>query len=214
MKPAALGFRVHTGWAAMIAVTPGESALPTILDRRRVEMIAGTDPHRFAYHAAAKLTLDAAQQFVLETEKIALSRAKDGLAAALRDLREKGYEVVASGTIARNRPFSSPLEATLRSHSLLHAAEGELFRQAIIGGSEARGVPVTRVPARELYPQAVRHLGISLETLRARLAELGREVGKPWAQDQKESLLVALLASGKSAFDGRPFAGMFGGGKR
>jgi len=211
MKPAALGFRVHTGWAAMIAVTPpGESPLPTILDRRRVEMIFGTDPQerRFTYHAAAKLTLDAAQRFVLETEKIALSRAKEKLAAAIRDLRERGYEVVASGTILGNRPFSSPLEATLRSHSLLHAAEGDLFRQAIIGASEALGVPVTRVPAREIYSEAVKHLAVSLEVLRGRLVELGREVGKPWTQDQKESLLVALLALGKGgiAFSGHKSA--------
>ena len=207
MNPASLGFRVHTGWAAMIAVRPpSASLLPTILDRRRVEMIVGTDPQdrRFAYHAAAKLTVDAAQRFVLETEKIASSRAKDELAIAIRDLREGGYEVVASGTIVGNRPFSSPLEATLRSHSLLHAAEGELFRQAIIGASEALDVPVIRVPARELYPQAVKHLGVSIEIIRQRLAELGRSVGKPWTQDQKESLLVALLAFGKGdlAFSG------------
>ena len=69
-------------------------------------------------------------------------------------------------------------------------------------------MPVTRVPARELYPQAVKQLGVSIETLRARLAELGREVGKPWTQDQKESLLVALLALGKGgiAFSGHTSA--------
>lgn len=200
MKAAALGFRVHTGWAAMIAVTPvSGSALPTILDRRRVEMIGRGDPDAppFVYHAAAKLSLDAARQFVDQAEKIASTRAKAELAAAIRDLREGGYEVVAAGAIAGNRPFSSPLEATLRSHSLLHAAEGELFRQAIVGASESLGVPVTRVPARDLYPQAVKHLGVSIEVIRERLAELGRSAGKPWTQDQKESLLVALLAFGR-----------------
>jgi hypothetical protein len=197
MKPAALGFRVHTGWAAMIAVArPTASPLPTILDRRRVEMTAGSVP-RFVYHAAAKLTLDSAQRFVLEAESIALGGAKDALAAAIHDLRERGYEVVASGTIVGNRPLSSSLEATLRSHSLLHAAEGELFRQAIIRASEALGVPVTSVPAGELYAQAVKHLGVSIEVIRQRLTEVGRDIGKPWTQDQKESLLVALLALGK-----------------
>jgi hypothetical protein len=101
MKPAALGFRVHTGWAAMIAVArPTASPLPTILDRRRIEMTGSSDPGvpRFVYHAAAKLTLDSAQRFVLEAERIALGGAKDELAAAIHDLRERGYEVVASGT--------------------------------------------------------------------------------------------------------------------
>ena len=53
-------------------------------------------------------------------------------------------------------------------------------------------MPVTRVPAREIYSEAVKHLAVSLEVLRGRLAELGREVGKPWRQDQKESLVVAV----------------------
>jgi hypothetical protein len=198
MRQAALGFRTHTGWAALIAVASSESPLQAILDRRRVEMIAGSDPEAppYVYHAAAKLALASAERFIREAENDAFARAKEELGTAIRDLRERGYEVVVSGIIAGNRPFSSPLETILRAHSLIHAAEGELFRQAIIRASNALEVPVAAVPARELYSQAAKKLGVSIEAVRRHLAEAGRAAGKPWAQDQKESFLAALIAFG------------------
>jgi hypothetical protein len=194
---AALGFRAHTGWAAMVAAT-GPASSPTILRRGRVEMMPGSDPEapRFVYHAAAKLPLPSAERLVRESGERARMRAKEAVEAAVRDLRERGYQIVASGVIIGNRPLTSPLETVLGAHNLIHAAEGELFRQAIIGGSEACKVPVTCVRARELYQRGAKDFRVSEELLRERLAEAGRGAGKPWAQDQKESLLVALVALG------------------
>ncbi len=197
MMQAALGFRVHTGWAAMVATARwSASTQPTILDRRCIEIMAGSEPDAppFVYHAAAKLTLDAAECFVRDAEQAALTRAKAELGTVIRHLYQRGYEVVGSGVIIGNRPFSSPLDATLRVHALIHAAEGELFRQAFIRASEAQQIPVTGVPMRELYSRAVKHLRLSIELIRRRLNEAGRDIGKPWGQDQKESLLVAQLA--------------------
>jgi hypothetical protein len=193
--PAALGFRAHTGWAALTA-TAGPAASPTVLHRARVEMIAGgaADSPRFVYHAAAKLALPAAERLVRESAVEARAHAQEAIAAAVRALDERGFVVVASGVIGGNRPLTSTLEAILGAHSLIHAAEGELFRQAIAAASEACGVPVTTISARELWPRATRQLRVTEDRLRARLTEAGRAAGRPWAQDQKESLLVALLA--------------------
>jgi hypothetical protein len=49
--------------------------------------------------------------------------------------------LVASGVIIGNRTLTAPLETILVAHPLLHTAEGELFRQAIIDASEACKVP-------------------------------------------------------------------------
>jgi hypothetical protein len=198
--PAALGFRAHTGWAALTA-TAGPAASPTVLHRARVEMIAGraADAPPFVYHAAAKLSLPAAERLVRASEAEARARATEAIAAAVRALDERGFVVVVSGVIGGNRELASPLAAILRAHSLIHAAEGELYRQAIAGASEACGVPVATVPARELWPRATRELRVSEDRLRTRLATAGRDAGRPWAQDQKESLLVALLALGAAA---------------
>ncbi len=42
------------------------------------------------------------------------------------------------------------------------------------------------------------------DALRRRLVELGRDAGKPWAQDQKESALVAWLALASRSRAARP----------
>ncbi len=204
MKQVALGFRVHTGWAALVAVeAPVRLDNPTIVDRKRVEMIEGGSPEApaFVYHAASKLPLKSAERLVQECTALAQSRAKDSLTAVVGELRDRGYEVFASGVIGAKRPLASSLETILGTHSLIHAAEGELFRGAIISANEVLKVPVTSVPAAELYDRAATTLGSSADEIRRRLTEGRRSVGKPWAQDQKESLLVALLAA---ATDVRP----------
>ncbi len=207
-KRAALGFRVHTGWAALVAVEgPVSLVSPTILDRRGVEMIERGNPEApaFVYHAAAKLSLKSAEQLVQESAQLARSRARNALATSIRELSDRGYDLVASGVIVGNRPVgSSSLEAILAAHSLIHAAEGELFRQAVIGANEDLKLPVTTVPARALYARASKISGGSVELTRQRLADAGRRLGKPWTQDQKESLLVALLAFADSLPPARP----------
>ncbi len=192
---AALGFRVHTGWAALVAVA-GRAAAPTVLERQRIEMIAGSNPEAppFVYHAAAKLPLGAAERFVQRQADVAMEQAKAAVAAVVSRLREQGYRVTACGMVAANRPLEATLETILGAHPLIHAAEGELFRHALMLAGAACAAPVVTVPARELLERGAKRLGLSEAALRPWLAAAGRGLGKPWGQDQKEALLVALLA--------------------
>jgi len=82
---------------------------------------------------------------------------------------------------------------SLKSHSRIHAAEGELFRRAIRRACEAVKIPVTEVRARELPLRAGEILLVSPAEVPQRLAAIGRTAGRPWAKDQKESLLAALV---------------------
>ena len=57
---AALGFRVHTGWAAAV-VLAGPSTAPRVIDRRRFNLVEETDHDSvFVYHAAAEVDAAAA----------------------------------------------------------------------------------------------------------------------------------------------------------
>src|SRR5262249_60142956 len=99
MKRAAFGFRVHTGWAALIAVQgPVSLDSPVILDRRRVEMMEGGKPEApaFVYHAAAKLPLKSAEQLVQRAAELAKRRASAALESARRQLSEAGQSRDAS----------------------------------------------------------------------------------------------------------------------
>ncbi|HMI89408.1 MAG TPA: hypothetical protein VK550_35280 [Polyangiaceae bacterium] len=190
------GFSVHTGWAALIAVA-GSPASPLILDRSRIEMIPDSerDPPRFVYHAAQELALGAAERVVRVATEQSRARALSALKAAVAELGKRGHEVVASGILVSGRPPDADLATILKSHALLHAAEGELFRQAIKSASEKLKIPVTEVRARELPSRAAGVLKVSAAELPDRLAKIGRSAGRPWSKDQKDGFLVALLAA-------------------
>jgi hypothetical protein len=196
LNRATFGFSVHTGWAAMIAVA-GPPKAPTIVDRRLFEMM-GDDPDkpRFVYHyAAERLELPAAERFVREAVEQSRSHALAALEAALVELGKKNYDVVASGIVVGNKPLKAALADILRSHSLIHTAEGELFRVAVKSASERLKIPVTEIRARDLESQAAKVLGVPAAKVPERLAAIGRAAGKPWGKDQKDSFLVAMLAS-------------------
>ena len=53
---------------------------------------------------------------------------------------------------------------------------------------------MTGARERDLPALCAAALGVSEGALRKRLAELGRELGPPWRQDQKSATLAAWLA--------------------
>jgi hypothetical protein len=195
---AALGFSVHTGWAALVALSAGSPAVASIeiLDRRTVQMIPGSDPEgpRFVYHAAAKLSPAAAERFVRESAERAASAATEALRAAAAELSARGHRAVAAGVVVGDGRPAPALDAILRSHALIHAAEGVLFRRAIRRASEALELRVAEIRAKELPARAAAALGIAPAKLAERLSGIGRAAGRPWAKDQRDACLAACVA--------------------
>src|SRR5204862_8083483 len=108
--------------------------------------------------------------------------AADAVSAVVARLSGKGHRVVSTGIIfASGRPLSD-LAATLRSHALIHTAEGEFFREVLVQASEHCGLPVTRVKEREGWERGAAALGLGASDLQLLIAELGRRRGPPWRQ--------------------------------
>src|SRR5262249_46870857 len=123
----ALGFRVHSGWAAMVVVA-GTPLKPVILDRRRIEIMdARTPGAKQPFHYAAELDFVNAQKHLdkcaTQSRKLALNAIES---AVLK------YKPIACGIgISSGRPVGT-LETTLASHAAIHTAEGEFFRDAVV----------------------------------------------------------------------------------
>jgi hypothetical protein len=199
-KRAALGFSTHTGRAALVALEASAAASPpALLARSEITMIDGhvAEQPRFVYHAARGLDLMQAARFVRAAEHEALARAQAEIAQVVRTLREAGHEVATCGVVVGNRPVTAGLEAILANHSLIHAAEGELYRGAIAAACQALALPVVAVRAHDLEAEAAAALGCTTKALPERLAAIGRAAGKPWAKDQKDASLVALVAAAR-----------------
>ena len=194
MQSAALGFRSHSGWAAMVAVS-GTSRSPQIVHRSRVEMITDAGFRaRQPYHSAAEMKLDAAEKFIAAALHSATQQAHKAVGGLLDELRRNGEQVKAGGILLASGRALPKLGSILASHALIHAAEGELFRQALIQACERCGVSLTGTREREILDLGGKRLKIPERELADRLTELGRGVGRPWRLDEKLATLAAWLA--------------------
>jgi hypothetical protein len=192
MKRAAVGFREHTGWATMVAVGGSERA-PVVVARDRFELCDEHQP-RAVYHVARDLDLAGAERLVREVEVGARRAAERQLQRVAEELEAGGYRVVGAAVASDTRMVPTDIFEILASHPLVHTAEGQLFRGALAGAAELRGLPMTRFVWQDLYEQAAAQIGTSDESLRAQLTGLGRALGPPWQRDQKEAAAAAWLA--------------------
>jgi hypothetical protein len=192
MKQAAVGFREHTGWAAMVAVG-GSGRAPVVLVRSRFELCDENLP-RAVYHAARSLDLAGAQRLVRKVELAARRAAESQLGRTVEELETAGYQVVGAAIAVSPRRAGADVAEILASHPLVHSAEGQLYREALAGAAELRGLPLTRYLPQDLYERAAEAVGLGDESLRAQLTGLGRALGSPWQRDQKEAAAAAWLA--------------------
>ena len=194
MKPAALGFRAHSGWAAAVAIA-GPPHSPEVVDRCRIELLDRSIPGAAQpYHEAAEMDLKQAQKLIERCIASSRRLAVQSLRAFIANLRGKGYEPVSCGVLlASGRPLGT-LESVLASHAMIHTAEGELFREALRYASEECGLPVTRVRERDLFTEMADKAGVPESDVKRHLVEVGRRIGPPWRQDEKSATLAACLA--------------------
>jgi len=190
----ALGFASHTGWAAVVAVAGSPGNLQ-ILDRRRIELLPndGSLP-RFAYHQAAELSLPAATQLIHRVGNEALARATLAVQTLVEEIRGSARVVVAAGLPAGGAKVPDKLADILRSHSLIHAAEGRLSRQALAAAAESRGLCVIQARERDLWLKAAEAFKMAPDAFRALIDGHGRHAGSPWGADQKIATAAALFA--------------------
>lgn len=199
----AIGFRVHSGWAALVAVA-GPFQSVTVVHRTHITLadaaIAGSVQ---PYHAAERLQIRDAERLLERCADSSRRLANEAMRKALDDLRKKGYRAAACGLLlASGRPLPG-LAATLASHALIHTAEGEFFREAVAYASQSSELPILRIKERELLDTAGAKFRVSPDELGRRLTEIGRTLGPPWRQDEKYAALVASLAlAGSSAEKG------------
>jgi hypothetical protein len=193
-KPAALGFKLHTGWAMLVALT-GNPAKFEILLRRRIELLLPDDViPRFVYHKAAELSLTQATKLIQQAEAAACDAGRAAVNEALDHLRSIGVSVKAAGIASASKPVPADPSAVLRSHPMIHTAEAALFRRALASACEDSGLAVTSAREREVWGQAAKASGMKEAFVRKRIEDLRKSVGAPWGSDQKLATAYALLA--------------------
>jgi hypothetical protein len=194
MKKAAVGFRVHSGWTALVAVSI-EKGLPVVLSRQRVQLVE-TFSYRFRqpYHTGERMGPAEAGKFIEQVRAEAESLAYHSLHQVRADLETQGYSLDRGALLlASGRPLPE-LEKILASHALIHTADGELFREAIRNASGRCGLQVISTRERELLERCSESFSLATKNILNRVTQLGKPFGAPWSQDEKFATLVAWLA--------------------
>lgn len=194
MKSAALGFRAHSGWTALVALSVSKGA-PCVLARQRLHLVE-TFTYRFRqpYHTAKRMPLDEGRAFISGVQTQARSLAYRAVRELQESLHAQGYRLTRSGLVLASGGPLPNLPDILASHALIHTADGELFREALLHAAARCGLLSKTQKQRELLNETSRVLHLTPSALTRRIADLGRPLGAPWSQDEKLASLIAWLA--------------------
>jgi hypothetical protein len=162
-----------------VAIDDGGGS-PVLIGRWALDLTEGRAPNQ-AYHAAAGLPLAQAETLV--------RRAVDAVAEVttrrLTELVGEIGSVDAVGVVVGDHPVPDSLAAILAAHTLMHAAEGQLYRDALLDAAAdlgLRGVGLRRRLAES------RLVGDLAEAVGA----LGRAAGPPWRKEHKLAAVAAI----------------------
>jgi hypothetical protein len=177
VRRVAFGAMTRTGSVTLIALC-GTRRWPVFAGRWEAPLMPGGLPAQ-PYHAAAELAAEAAESMITRAEAAAEEAALEALRNAVAGLpRTAAVTGVAVVVKAVSAPGS--VAAVLRSHAWMHAAEGVLYRDAVLaaakrGGWAAHAVDEPALPSAE---EVVTGLGIA--------------AGRPWRRIEKDAARAAL----------------------
>jgi hypothetical protein len=189
---AACGVRMHSGWGAFVVVANDGGHVEVIERLRIVVAPPGTRGGNQPYHFAKNLEIPEAEKFLGEY----FEASKCLAVMALRELAEElssRYRVVGSAVLlASGRPLPA-LAKILSSHSLIHSAEGEFFREVFSKACASLDIPVTGLRERDLNEHVREAFADSASRVLHKVSDAGRTLGPPWTADQKLAALAALV---------------------
>lgn len=175
----------------MVAIG-GTAAAPALLHRSRVLLIDDHDPDaKQPYHAVEFLCVEEATGRLDAYMAVATRRAQVSIQAQSEQLKQRGFALKTVGILESSSRKHVALSSILASHALIHAAEGDHFRNALAVSAEQLRFEVFRLPVRVLEEHALKSLKLQRKRLLDTVNGLGREAGPPWGADQKKAALLA-----------------------
>jgi len=193
-KQAAIGLRAHSGWTALVAVCV-EKGSPVVLARQRLHLVETfTYEFRQPYHTAEKMPQGQGREFISRMQAEARRLAYRAICDVQSELQKQGLKLTRCGLLLASGRVLPGLDKILASHALIHTADGELFREALLRASARCCLRDFRIKEKELLDRAEPVLRLKSAELMGKVTELGRPFGAPWSQDEKFATVAAWLA--------------------
>jgi len=189
-ETAALGFRVKSGWAAVVLLT-GPIDSPALRDNRVIDLSDPRVPEtRQPYHATFGQLETDAKKTIRRTD-IVHRVTKQSVTKLLSDYRGKGYSFTRASLVVGSQRDPATIA---NPHIRAHALEGQLFRSALEQALNGHGIRTAILFERDAYTTAAAQLKKSSDDVRQTIQNFGRSTDGPWRAEQKLAALGAWLA--------------------
>ena len=189
-EPAAVGFTVKSGWAAVVLLA-GPAVAPRVLDACRIELSDPSVPDaRQPYHhgfGTARSAGPALTRLVGSVRRF----GRNAVTALLRRYSMDGCPPARAGIAVGSR--IDPDRIT-NEHIRIHALEGRLFRSVIEDALGRAGLSSRTATGRDLLARASTVLERTESEVQLALSALDRPQPRPWRAEQKLAALAAWLA--------------------
>ena len=198
MKPAALGFRMHSGWGVLVAVSRDDDCVQVLVRKRIVVMNSEVPGGNQPYHYAAELLsqgkgLADCENYIATCRTVCENMALSTLVDTLQELNTREYRVAGAVVLTAAGRTLPSLSDILTSHPLIHTAEGEFYRNAVRKPCEHLKISVAAIRQRDVEKHAKSTYGSGAKRVQRNIAALGKSIGPPWTSDHKAAALGALL---------------------
>ena len=195
-RKAALGIRCHSGWAASILLCEDGDAV-AVLDRRRLQLCdSAIEGSKQPFHTAEPMAFAKGEAFIARCEAATEALARAAIDTVLTVATARKLSIHSCGILSASGRKLPSLKGILASHTLIHAAEGEFYRDAMARACDRAGLSVLCIRERDTLRQAAHQTGLREGQLKDHLSQIGKQLGPPWTEDQKLATLAAWVALG------------------
>jgi hypothetical protein len=187
---AAIGFRVKSGWAAVVLLGDAVDS-PRLCDNRMIDLSDPRFPEtRQPYHAAmGKLETDAKK--TSRRTDIVHRVTKQSITTLLADYQRRGYAISRASLVVGSQLDPARIA---NPHIRAHALEGRLFRLALERALDAHVIRTVILLERDAYDTGAAQLQKSSVDVRRTIQNLGLFTDGPWRAEQKLAALAAWFA--------------------
>jgi hypothetical protein len=189
--PAALGFRVKSGWA-MAVLLVGPRNAPKLV---KCQAVLLSDPRipqsKQPCHAALELPGKEGKTLRKKLGRIVAGAAKKSVHELLRQASNEGHAVVGAGLVVGSLVDPRTLH---NEHIRAHGLEGQLFRTVLRDALCAQEIPCQMLLEKTAYITASAALSKSPTDTKRIVAGLGELHEGSWRAEEKLAALAAWMA--------------------
>jgi hypothetical protein len=189
-NPAALGFRVKSGWA-MAVLLAGAPSLPKLV---RCQAILLSDPKipqsKQPHHAALDVPGKEGKALAEKLCSVVAGAAKQSVQQLIEQAVADGYGVVGAGLVVGSLVDPATLH---NEHIRAHGLEGQLFRTALEDALREQGFPSRVLLEKNAYATASPTLRKSAQKAKKIIAGLGESHKGSWRAEEKLAALAAWM---------------------